>query len=97
MNSYLVDFHHGWLIEIAPSEQGFQAICYSPCRQQLIVDRHSSDLDALYAAKQQIDYQLACHSLSCIVRELYETGRLHSKEWQMLQQSLTCTSRGDNA
>jgi hypothetical protein len=93
MNSDLVDFHHGWLIEILPSEQGFQAICYSPCRQQLILERQPSDFDALYAAKQAINYQLARSSLSRIVRQLYETGRLQGNEWQKLQQSLTSTKQ----
>jgi hypothetical protein len=85
----LVDFHHGWLIEIMPSEQGFRATCYSPSRKRLIVqERYASDFDALYVAKREIDYQIACGSLSNAFREFYEAGQLCFEEWNSLHHSL---------
>jgi hypothetical protein len=90
----LIDFHHGWLIEIivletVSSENKFKAVCYSPYRKHLILQElHCSKFDALFAAQQMINYQIACNSLSCTLRELYEAGQLHFDEWNSLQHSL---------
>jgi hypothetical protein len=88
-SSCLTDFHHGWLIEIVPCEQGFQATCYSPCRKRFVLQEPGSSLDVLYVAKQAIDHQVACSSLSGVLRELYENGQLSFEEWSALHHSLT--------
>jgi hypothetical protein len=88
-HSPLTDFYRGWAIEVMPSVQGFQAVCYSPCRKQLVVEtRHLVALDALHGAKQEIDYQLACISLAGALREFYEVGHLNFEEWHSLHHSL---------
>lgn len=87
-NPYLTDFYHGWLIEIAPLEQGFKATCYSPCRKRFVIQEQGSNFDALYVAKQAIDHQVACCSIATILRELYEAGRLSFEEWTSLHRSL---------
>lgn len=85
----LIDFHHGWLIEIVPSDNGFQAVSYSPCRKRLISQyHHSSSFDAFHAAKREIDHQIALSSLSTVLRELYEADYLCFEEWTLLQNSL---------
>jgi hypothetical protein len=87
--SELVDFHQGWLVEIVHSERGFLATCYSPCRKCVLVqEQHASDLEALYAAQQAINYQIACSSLATVMRDFYERGYLEFEEWTLLQQSL---------
>lgn len=88
-DSYFVDFHQGWLIEIEPLNQAFKATCYSPCRNRLAVQElYASEFDALYAAKQAIDVQVACKALSDVLREVYDAGQLSFEEWTSLQNSL---------
>jgi hypothetical protein len=88
-SSELIDFHQGWMVEVVPSEQGFLATCYSPSRKCVLVqEQHASDLEALYAAQQTINYQIACSSVATVLREFYEQGQLEFEEWTLLQQSL---------
>ena len=95
MKDSLTDFYRGWLVKISPSEQGFKAICYSPSRRQLVIPQYyASDLDALFNAKQTIDYRVACHALSVTLRELYEVGNLNFEDWSALQRSLTVIQQG---
>jgi hypothetical protein len=94
--SYSVDFHRGWVIEITASEGAFKAICYSPCRRRLMVEEvYGSAFDALYAAKQQIDYQIACTTLTTVLQELHEVGHLNNQEWNSLQRSLSSTIKAE--
>ncbi len=92
----LVDFHYGWLIEIVPTAAGYQAICYSPCRQRFVSNPQASEIDAFYAAKQEIAYQLACRSLTQALQALYKAGCLHLDDWKRLQQSLTRTVKTES-
>ncbi|HEY9641957.1 MAG TPA: hypothetical protein V6C57_15830 [Coleofasciculaceae cyanobacterium] len=88
----LSDFYHGWLIEITASEGGFEVLCYSPCREK-IQDyvTTGSDFEAMQAAKQIIDWYLACYTLSSFLREHYEADCLSFEEWRSLHQSLLAT------
>jgi hypothetical protein len=90
-DSCLTDFYHGWLIEIAPLEQGFRATCYSPCRKRFVIQEQGSNFDALYVAKQAINHQVACGSIAVMLRELYESAHLSFEEWTALQHSLNPT------
>ncbi|MFM7428122.1 MAG: hypothetical protein ACKO7W_24520 [Elainella sp.] len=88
--SCLIDFYHDWSIEVEPKEQGFGAICYSPYRKRLVLDRsYASDVEALQAAKQKINEALARMALAAVVREFYETQQLSFEEWNSLHQNLT--------
>ncbi|NJR64968.1 MAG: hypothetical protein HC772_06060 [Leptolyngbyaceae cyanobacterium CRU_2_3] len=88
-DTYLSDFYHGWLIEITSTESGFEGTCYSPCRKKVQdYATHKSDFEAMQAAKQAIDWYMACQSLSSFLREQYESDRLSFEEWQSLDQSL---------
>ncbi|NJO79908.1 MAG: hypothetical protein HC827_16270 [Cyanobacteria bacterium RM1_2_2] len=87
-NSYLTDFHHGWLIEVVPAEQGFKAVCYSPCRKRFVIQDQSSSFDALYAAKQAINHHVACDALAAVLQEFYEDRQIDYEEWSALHDSL---------
>jgi len=87
--SYWIDFHHGWLIEVEPLEQGFSTTCYSPCRKHVLIQGlYASDAEAISAGKQQVNYQLACTALTKVLRELYEAERLDFADWRALSHSL---------
>jgi hypothetical protein len=88
-NTYLSDFYHGWLIEITSFNGGFEVLCYSPCREK-IQDyvTAGSEFEAMQAAKQGINWYLACHALSSFLREHYEADCLSFEEWRSLHQSL---------
>ncbi|NJO41763.1 MAG: hypothetical protein HC865_14310 [Cyanobacteria bacterium RU_5_0] len=84
-----IDFYHGWLIEIIQVEDGFESICYSPCRETFSNHTlYTSEFEALGAAKQGINQYGSYHSLKWMLRELYEAKRLSFGEWQAIQQSL---------
>lgn len=87
-----VDFYQGWLIEIVPVEQGFKSVCCSPQRHQVIDDSfYACDLEAMSAAKRSINHYYACHTITQLLRELYEAQQLNFEEWRMLQESVTQT------
>lgn len=84
-----IDFHRGWFIEVQPTSQGFQAVAYSPCRQRIATaEGHPTEWDALYAAKQQINFQAACGSIAKTLQELYQAGQLAAEDWHALRHSL---------
>ena len=93
-DGYLVDFYHGWLIEVlqikvSQNEPGFEVVCYSPCRQKVCDDQvHASAFEAMKAAKQIINWHGACQLLSTLLRQFYEADRLGFEEWRSLHQSL---------
>ena len=88
-NSVQADFHHGWLIEIIPHEQGFQTLCYSPCRKRLTdATVYPSVAEALERARVHVSYHVACSSLVHLMRELFENGKLTIDEWQAMSQSI---------
>lgn len=94
MNVYLTDFYQDWLIEVVQIEGGFSSICYSPYWEQIKDDDiYPSLLEAMRAAKQEIDRHVACHSLIHLLRELYEAQRLEFEEWQSLSHFLARPSR----
>ena len=94
-NGYLIDFHHGWLIEVLPiglsqNEPGFEAVCYSPCREKVRNNQvHASAFEAMKVAKQAINWHGACQQLREVLRQLYEADRMGFDEWRSLHQSLT--------
>ncbi|WP_416673315.1 hypothetical protein [Egbenema bharatensis] len=88
--TYLVDFYLGWLIEVSQSGEQFKSVCYSPCRETFSLPKaYSSEFAAISAAKQIIDRYKACHTLTQILRDLYENNQLTFEDWRSLQQSLT--------
>ena len=93
-DGYLVDFYHGWLIEVlqirvAQNEPGFEVVCYSPCRQKACLDPvYPSAFEAMKAAKQMINWYGACQLLRQLLRQFYEADRLDFEEWRSLHQSL---------
>jgi hypothetical protein len=98
-DAHLVDFYHGWLIEIlqitvSQYELGFESVCYSPCREKVCNSQvHSSELEAMNAAKQVIDWYGACQSLRVVLRQFYEADQLDFEEWRSLHQSLTAVAK----
>lgn len=88
-NSYLIDFYHGWLIEIRQFEGGFQHLCYSPTRERLSdSSTYDSDFQAIAAARKIINKYITRHVLASFTRELYELDKLSFDEWRSLNQSL---------
>jgi hypothetical protein len=89
-NPHLIDFYHGWLIEVMSEADGFQSVCYSPARGQLH-DRtlYATAFEALGIARQRVSRYLACYTLSNQLRELYEVDKLGLEDWQSLSQFLT--------
>ena len=93
--SYLTDFYHGWLIEVLPigvsqNEPSFEVVCYSPCREKVCNDQiYLSAFEAMKAAKQVINWHVACQLLRDVLRQFYEADRLEFEEWRSLHQSLT--------
>ncbi|MCU0526321.1 MAG: hypothetical protein MUF72_16015 [Elainella sp. Prado103] len=84
-----IDFHQGWFIEVQPALQGFQAVAYSPCRERCITpDVYPTEWDALYAAKQQINFRAACGSIAKTLQEFYQAGQITSEDWHSLKHSL---------
>jgi hypothetical protein len=98
-SGYLIDFYHGWLIEVLPlgvskNEFGFEVICYSPCREKVGNDQvYRSAFEAMKAAKQVINWHVACQLLRDILRQFYEADRLEFEEWRSLHQSLAAATK----
>lgn len=83
------DFHQGWLIEVIPHEQGFQSLCYSPCRKRLAdTTIYASVSEAIETARAQISYQMACTAIVVLMRDLYEDHKLSIDEWQNISRSI---------
>lgn len=83
------DFHQGWLIEVFPHEQGFQSLCYSPCRKRLADETiYASVSEAIETARSHISYQMACSAIVLLLRDLYEEYKLSVDEWQNLSRSI---------
>ncbi|NJL21138.1 MAG: hypothetical protein HC895_10455 [Leptolyngbyaceae cyanobacterium SM1_3_5] len=83
------DFHQGWLIEVFSHEQGFQSLCYSPCRKRLADGTvYASVNEAIETARIHISYQTACTAIVLLMRELYEEYKLSVDEWQNLSRSV---------
>ena len=84
-----VAFHHGWLIEVVPHFQGFTVLCCSPSRQKLTDTQiYPCAIGALETAKAQVERQVARNTISRLLRDQYEQGKLTADEWQALSQSL---------
>ncbi len=98
-SGYLIDFYHGWLIEVLPigvsrNEPGFKMVCYSPCREKFCNDQvYPSAFEAMKAAKQAINWHVACQLLRDVLRQFYEADRLEFEEWRSLHQSLTAATK----
>ena len=83
------DFHRGWLIEVFPHEQGFQSLCYSPCRKRLAdTTVYASASEAIEIARTHISYQMACASIALLMREFYEEYKLSIDDWQNMSRSI---------
>jgi hypothetical protein len=86
------DFYQGWLIEISSTAEGFQLVCYSPCREKIRdFVNYRSEIEALQVAKYIVNWQAARQSLSSFLRECFEANGLCFEEWRSLQQSLSET------
>jgi hypothetical protein len=98
-DGHLVDFYHGWLIEIlqiriSQYELSFEAVCYSPCREKICdYQVHSSEFEAMKTARQMIDWYEACQLLRRLLQQFYEAGQLGFEEWRSLHQSLITVTK----
>lgn len=94
INPTAKDVHHGWTVELFGDESGFRIACYSPSRQRLSnYKTYSDQSQAMAAAKQLIDRQMAGHVLQAVMRNLFEQGALGFEDWRSLHNSLALNVR----
>lgn len=88
-HSELLDFYHGWMIEIKHEQDGFRVKGCSPSRQKFS-DRKTYDcsFQALKAGRQVIDCYLTYQLLADFCREMYEAESISFEEWRSLSHSL---------
>lgn len=90
----LIEFHRGWMIEVAATESGLRLYCRSPLGEKLVdpIAYQNYQL-AMTAAVRKIDQFFACQSLRQVLREFYESEILTFEAWQPLGRSLDFASR----
>jgi hypothetical protein len=90
----LIEFHRGWMVEVAVTESGLRLCCRSPLGEKLTdpIAYQTYQL-AMNAAIQVIDQFFACQSLRQVLREFYESEILAFEAWQSLERSLDFAAR----
>lgn len=93
--SELIEFYHGWMIELMTVDQQYQFICRSPMGERFSDESlYRNKSLAFQKALQLVDHFLACALLRSALRESYEAGRVSMEDWLPLAHSLEVASRG---
>ncbi len=93
--SELIEFYHGWMIELLAADQQYRFICRSPMGERFSDEGlYPNESLAFQKALKLVDHFLACALLRSALRESYEAGRLPMEDWLPLAQSLESASRG---